>query len=176
MCISATTAAMLSLAGSAMGAVATYQQQQTAAQNARNQASYNAAISRNNAIIANQNATDARDRGARAEEEQRARIGQTKGAGRAVQAAQGFLVDDTEDSTNVQMIADIAAAGELDVLRIRDNTEREARRAKIQGMNFTAEAGLHDLKGASAQGGSLLGAAGTLLGGAASAYKIHKGP
>ena len=58
----AITAAVASFAGSAIGAVGAYQQQQAAAASARNQASYNAAISRNNAIIAQQNADDIRDR------------------------------------------------------------------------------------------------------------------
>ena len=175
MCISAGAAALISLAGSAIGAVGSYQQQQAAAASARNQANYQAAISRNNAIIAQQNAADVRDRGAAAESEHRSRIGQTKGAAKAVQAAQGFLVDDSEDSTNVMMLADIAAAGELDVLRMRDDTEREARRAEIQGSNFTAEAGLMDLKSASVQGGSLLASAASVAGGAGSAYKIYRG-
>ena len=91
-----------------------------------------------------------------------------------MQAAQGFLVDDSEDSTNVMMLADIAAAGELDVLRMRDDTEREARRAEIQGSNFTAEAGLMDLKSASVQGGSLLASAASVAGGAGAAYKIYR--
>lgn len=149
------------VASTAMSAYGSYQQ----AQAQRAQANYQAAVARNNAIIANQNAADARDRGGAAEDEHRRNIKRTKGTARANQAAAGFLVDDTEDSTNAQMMADIAEAGELDVLRIRDNTEREARRAEIQGANFTADAGLMDLKSSSINPTFSAGA--TLLSGAA---------
>ena len=174
MCISAGTAALLSFAGTAVSAVGQWQAQRAAAQAAREQAMYHSQVARNNAIIAQQNAADVRDRGARAEDEQRRRIHQTKGSAKAAQAAGGFLVDDTADSTNVQMVADLAEAGELDILTIRDNTEREAHRAEVQGQQFVAEAGLFDLKAASSTGPSGVGALGTLLGGAASAYKIYK--
>ena len=166
---STTTMAVMSMVGTAVSAVGAYQQ----AQSAKGQARYQAAVARNNAIIAGQNAADVRDRGKVAEQDMRRRIKQTKGAAKATQAASGFLVDDTEDSTNVQMVADLAEAGELDILRIRDNTAREAHRAEVQGTQFTAEAGLFDLKGSS--GGGIGAAAGTLLGGAASAAKIYKG-
>ena len=157
----------------AAAAMSAYGQMQ--ASNARKaQANYQAAVPRNNVIIAEQNAADVRDRGGVAEDDMRRRISQTKGSAKAMQAANGFLVDDTEDSTNTQMIADLAEAGELDVLRIRDNTEREARRAELQGDNFSAQAGLFDLKASSEAPGAAI--AGTLLGGAAQSAIIAKGP
>ena len=155
-------------ASTAMSAYGSYQQ----AKSAQGQANYNAAVQRNNAIIAQQNAADVRDRGAVAEDDHRRRIQQTKGSARAVQASTGFLVDDTEDSTNVQMVADLAEAGELDILRIRDNTEREAHRAEVQGVNFTAQAGLFDLKASSEN--PLAAAGGTLLAGAAKSAPLFK--
>jgi hypothetical protein len=161
-------ATAITAVGAIAGAAGSYQQ----AQAQKGQARYQAAVARNNAIIANQNAADARDRGEAAEDEHRRRIEQTKGSARAAQAGQGFLVDDTEDSTNVQMVADLAEAGELDVLRIRDNTEREARRAQIQGVNFQAEAGLFDLKASSISPG--MAAGGSLLGSASSVYGTYK--
>ena len=173
MCISPGVMAILSFAGTAMGAIGQYQASQAAAASARNQANYQAQVARNNAIIAQQNAADVRDRGERAEADHRQRISQTKGSARAVQASSGFLVDDTADSTNVQMMADLAEAGALDILTIRDNTEREAHRAEVQGQQFVAEAGLFDLKSASSTGPGVLGGAGTLLGGATKAYKIY---
>ena len=91
------------------------------------------------------------------------------------QAANGFLVDDTEDSTNVQMVADLAAAGELDILKMQDNTNREERRALIQGDNFTADASLFGLQASSISPGLAGGA--TLLAGAskvAGAYNSAK--
>ena len=172
MCVSATMAA-ISFAGTAISAVGAYQQQQAAANSARNQATYAAGVARNNAIIAGQNAADIRDRGAVAEADHRQRINQSKGSAKAVQASNGFLVDDTADSTNVQLVADLAEAGELDILRIHDNTEREARRAQIQGDQFTSDAGLLDMEAASQGGGSALGFGATLLGGATKAYGVY---
>ena len=121
--------------------------QQAQAQQA--QANYQAAIARNNAIAANQNADAIKARGEILEGEHRRKITQTKGAAKPVQAGNGFLVDDTEDSTNVQLIADIAELGELDILRIRDNTALEERRSRLQGANFQSQAGLFDAKAGS---------------------------
>ena len=139
------------------------QRQQAQAQ--RNQANFQAQVARNNAIIAQQNAAQIEKKGKIAEQDRKRLIRQTIGAAKAGQAAQGFLVDDDEDSTNVQHVADLAEAGQLDILRIRDNMESEKRRALIQGDQFTAQAGLFDLK--AADSGSSLAGFSTLLGGAA---------
>ena len=151
-------------------AVSTYGAYQQA-QAQRAQANYQAAVARNNVIIAQQNAADIRDRGETAEDEHRRRIKQTKGTAKAVQASNGFLVDDSEDSTNVQMVADLAEAGELDILRIRDNTAREEHRALVEGVNFQAQAGLFDLKASSISPGMAAGS--TLLSGAASTFGTY---
>ena len=155
-------------ASTALSAYGQYQQSKAA----QSQANYNAAVANNNAIIARQNAADIRDAGKTEEQEHRGRIAQTKGAARAAQAGQGFLVDDTEDSTNSQMMADIAAAGELDVLRIRDRTRRAEHQAEVQGVNFDAQAGLLSLK--ASQQSPMMAAGGTLLSGAAKAAQIYK--
>ena len=164
-----TAMAVMSIVGTGISAYGAYQQSQAA----QSQARYNAAVARNNAIIARQNAADIRDAGKTEEKEHRARIAQTKGAARAVQAGQGFLVDDSVDSTNIQMVADIAAAGELDVLRIRDRALRAEHQAEVQGVNYDAQAGLLSLK--ASQESPMLAAGGTLLSGAAKAVKIYKG-
>lgn len=72
-----------------------------------------------------------------------------------------------EGGTFEDQIGDLAEAGELDILRIRDNVESEKRRALIQGEQFVAEAGLFDLKGQNAGAGFASFA--TLLGGATKA-------
>jgi hypothetical protein len=144
-----------------VGAIGAMQQQR----GAQDTSAYQAAVARNNAIIARQNADAVRARGEVAEDDHARKIIQVKGAARARQAALGFLVDDTEDSTNVQLVADLAEAGTLDILRIRDNTEIEARKAEAQGINFDAQAGLFDVQGASAN--PLLAGAGALFSGAA---------
>ena len=87
-------------------------------------------------------------------------------------ASLGFLIDDPE-STNVGLLADIAGAGELDILKMQDNTRREERRALIQGDQFVAQAGLYGLQASAQNPGAA--AAGTLLSGATSVYKSGKG-
>ena len=144
------------------------QYQQSRAQQA--QASYQAAVARNNAIIAQQNADDARDRGDRKKDAHKRALTQLRGRATVQQASNGFLVDDSVDSTNVMLIADLVEAGKLDELGIEGDTEREVRRAMIQGENYTAQAGLFSMQAADSSG--LLGAAGTLLGGAAKASAI----
>ena len=155
-------AAIATVASAAMGAMGAMQQSQAA----KAQASYQRQVAENNAVIARQNATAIRQRMEVAEEEQRERVAATKGAARARLAANGLLVDDTEDSTAVGLIADIAEAGEYDILKLRYNYEQEARAAEIQGINYDAQAGLYQLQadsvpsGAMAAAGSLLSSAG----------------
>ncbi|WP_340152010.1 hypothetical protein [uncultured Sneathiella sp.] len=158
-----------SIGFSALGAVSGAMGARQQAQAAQQQANFQASVQRNNAIIAQQNAADVRNRGEVEAQEHRDRIRQTRGAVVASQAANGFLVDDP-GSSNVDLLADVMEAGELDVLRIEENTAREERRALIQGQNFTAQAGLFDAQ-ASAQNPGLAGAT-TLLSGAAKTAKL----
>jgi len=138
----AVVAAIATVAGAAAGAMGAAQQ----ASAARAQASYQRTVAENNAVIARQNATTIRQRMEVAEEEQRERLSATKGAARARLAANGLLVDDTEDSTAVGLIADIAEVGEYDILKLRYNYEQQARAAEIQGINYDAQAGLFQLQ------------------------------
>lgn len=154
----------------ASAAVSAYGAMQQA-QAQRAQANYQAAVARNNAIIAQQNADDAQDRGDRAKDAHNRRLRQIKGKAKVQQAANGFLVDDTEDSTNVMMVADLVEAHKLDELGIEGDTAREVRRAKIQGDNYTAQAGLFSLKASDSSGATA--AFGTLLGGAAKAAQVY---
>tara|TARA_R110000744_G_scaffold46466_3_gene102686 strand:- start:1337 stop:1843 length:507 start_codon:yes stop_codon:yes gene_type:complete len=163
-----TWAVIVSAVGVGMSAVSSYQQ----AQSARAQAQYQQQVAYNNSIIAQQNAADVRDRGDRDAEEHRDRIAQSKGAAKGDMASLGFLIDDPE-STNVGLLADIAGAGELDILKMQDNTRREERRALIQGDQFVAQAGLYGLQASAQNPGAA--AAGTLLSGATSVYKSGKG-
>jgi len=165
----ATIAAIASVASAGVGAIGAYQQSQAA----KSQARYQQQVAQNNAIIAQQNADRIRQQAQQAEDEHRDKIARTKGRARAVLAAQGLLVDDTADSTAQQLIQDIVTEGEYDILKIRDNYEQEARRAEIEGINYTAQAGLFGAK-ASAQS-PFLSAAGTLFEGAGKVYGAGKG-
>jgi hypothetical protein len=141
---------------------------------AQNEANFQAQVARNNAIIAQQNATAIGERAEAAVEDKKFARRLVVGAARARQAALGFLVDDTPDSTNVGGIANLWAAGELDIWRIRDKGEAAARMARIQGINFREQELLFETKADSAlsrvvqnQGGSpQLAAAGAFFSGA----------
>jgi len=161
----AVTTAVAAVAGAATSAIGAYQQ----AEAQKAQARYQAAVARNNSIIAQQNADRIRQNMEQAEDEQRERIRMTKGSAKAAMAANGLLVDDTEDATGQLILQDIAEQGEYDILKLRDNYEQEARAAEIQGINYQAEAGLQQLKassynGAVAAAGSLLSSAGKVYG------------
>lgn len=138
----ATTVAVASAAISAVGAI-----QQAQAQRA--QAQYSAAVARNNAIIAAQNEADIIQRGAVARDIQRTRVNQTVGAARAALAGSGMLIDDTDGTTTSQLTEDLISAGQFDIMTLRANVDREARRARIQGGEFQAQAGLFDLQASS---------------------------
>lgn len=157
----ATISAISTGVGTVVSVMGAYQQSQAA----KAQAEYNAAVSRNNQIIAQQNAEAIRERGKEDEADHRRKIVQTIGAARAAAAGNGFLIDGSADDTNALLQADIAEAGELDILRIRDDVELRARQQEVQGVNFGAEAGLFSLQ--ASQQKPLLAAGATLLEGAA---------
>lgn len=143
MCISATTllaaAATAATAVTVVGAV-----QQANAQQA--QADYNAAVSRNNAIIAEQNAQDVEQRGDIALSQRRQALSQTIGSARSAIAGAGLLVDDTAGTTPTLLLEDLTVAGQMDILTLEGNIARESRRARIQGSQYTAQAGLFNLQ------------------------------
>ena len=155
---------VIAAVGVGMSAMGTYQQSKARAA----QAQYQSQVAMNNSIIAQQNAADVRDRGTRDEEDHRAKVAQSKGAAKGSMAANGFLIDDP-GSTNVDLLADIAEAGEYDIQKIQDNTAREERRALIQGDNFVAQAGLYGLKAGAEN--PAFSAGGTLLSGAGGVHK-----
>jgi hypothetical protein len=129
-------------------AVTTYSAvQQAKAQKA--QAEYNAAVQRNNAIIAEQNAVDVEDRGEIALAERRRGLSQAIGSARAAIAGTGFLVDGGEGTTQAGLLDDLTVAGQMDILTLQNNIDREARRARVQGVNYQAQAGLFDLQASS---------------------------
>jgi len=158
--ISMTIATVASTALGAYGQIQAGQQAQAAA-------NYNAAVARNNEIIAGRQAEDALKRGQVAEDEQRRRTRAMAGTQRAALAASGVQLD---QGSPVDILSDTAQFGELDALTIRNNAEREAYGYRVQGMNFGAEAGLQQSRASSAMTSAAIGAGSTLLSGAASAY------
>jgi len=150
-----------SVAGTAIGALGAYQQSKAA----KAQAEYQAQVARNNATIAQQDKAALLERSKIAEQDHRQRIAQTISSARSAAAANGFLVDGDDDETNVLLTADLAEAGELDILRMRDETSLRARNLDVAAMNAESQAGLFQAR---ADAESPLFAAGsTLLEGAA---------
>ena len=150
-------AAIAAVASAAVGTASAYQQSQAA----KPQANYQSQVASNNATIAMQNAERLQQYGSIAEDEQRERLAQTKAAARARLAANGLLVDDTIDATGSLLQADLAGEGEYDILKLKDRYEQQVQAAKVQGVNFQAEAGLASLKASQQNPG--MAAMGTLL-------------
>ena len=127
---------------------------------AQAQAAFQAAVARNNAIIAQRQAEDARLRG----EEGAARTGlATRQFIARQRVAQAGLGQTTDVGSALDLTADTAAAGKLDELTIRANAEREAIGFLTQGFNFEAEARLADLRRRSARNAGLISAFGTII-------------
>jgi len=136
---------MLALASTAVSAVGAVQQ----ANAQKAQAEYNAAVARNNAIISAQNEADIIQRGEVARDIQRTRIEQTIGAARAAIAGSGLLLEGGEETTTGALLGDLQTAGQFDIMTLKANVDREARRARIEGGQFQAQAGLFDLQASS---------------------------
>jgi hypothetical protein len=154
------------VAASAVSAVGAIQQGQAQSQ----QAKYNAAVARNNQVIAQQNAQDALDRGAAEEQQQRKKTQMLMGQQRASLAAQGA---DLSSGSALDVVSDIAGTGELDALTIRRNAALEARQYQVQGMNFQADSQLQKMQGRAARTASYFNAGSSLLGGLSSGFDAY---
>lgn len=157
----ATAIASLAVAAISAGVSTVGAIQQSQAQSA--QAKYQAAVARNNQIIAQQNADDALKRGDVEEQKQRQKVQLLLGQQRTGFAAQGA---DLTSGSVLDILGDTAATGELDRLTIRNNAEREARQYMLQGVNFQADAQLYQMQAKQAQTAGYFDATSSLLGGA----------
>jgi hypothetical protein len=164
MCVVAAPAmAAISLAATAASTVVGFMGSMQQGRAAQAQANYQAAVSRNNAQIAEWQAQDAIKRGQEEEDQHRRKVSQVIGAQRAGFGASGF---DLGDATTIDILGDTAAMGEYDALTIRSNAAREAWGYRVQGSNYMAEAGLQTARGASARSAAAWQGVGDLLGGA----------
>ena len=130
-----TLLAIASVGVSAIGAA-----KQAAAE--KRSAEYQADMARTNAIIAEQNATDVQNLGKKAVVDRGLRTRQVIGSARAMASGSGLSIEG--GTTTEALLNDLYTAGAVDVLTIHNNAEREARRARVQGTNFTMQAGLFD--------------------------------
>jgi hypothetical protein len=152
------------VAGIASGAMSAFGQVQQG-KAAQAQANYQAAIERNNAIRADYLAEDAISRGKESERQERLRGRMLIGQMRAVLASSGQVVD---EGTALDLTVDQAETNELNAQTVRNNAAREAQEFRIQATNSRGQADLFQLSGANAASSGTVGAAGTLLGSAAS--------
>ncbi|MBA1159337.1 virion core protein, T7 gp14 family [Microvirga mediterraneensis] len=160
MCVAALPmiAMVSSLASAAVGAVGAIQQGNAAAASAK----YNAAVNENNNVLAQRAAEDARKRGEQEAQEHNRRVSALRGKQTAAMAANGV---DLTSGSPLNVTADTAQLGALDVLTIRNNTEREALGYEAQGMNFRAEANLNRMQAKSARQAGMIGAVGSVVSG-----------
>ena len=161
MCTLAAAAIGASIIGTGVSAYGQMQQGKAAA----GQANYQAAVDRNNKIIADRQAEDAIKRGQNEEEEQRRKVAQVKGSQRTAFAARGI---DLGSDVVIDTLSDTAMLGELDALTIRNNAAREAYGYRVQGMNYEASAQNNALAAKNAKSAGKTAMFSTLLSGASS--------
>lgn len=118
---------------------------------------YNAKISRYNAGIKLAMAKDALRRGEIAESESRMQTGQVKADQRARILAGGG----TLGGSNAALLRDTTTFGELDALRIRSNSEREAWESRVEAQGLRQQANLYEAQGSAGSTASILGGVGS---------------
>lgn len=133
----------------------------------KKQATYQAAVERNNAQIAGWQAEDATKRGQIAEQRQRLQVARLAGTQRAGMASSGV---ELTSGSPLDVLGDTAMLGELDALTIRSNAEREAYGFRAQQGNLTAQSGLTQMAGRNASQAGYIGAGSSLLSSAATVY------
>mgnify|MGYP000217623165 CR=1 FL=1 len=124
------------------------------------QATFQAAVLRNNKFLTDIKAKEVLEEGAIAQQQRQLQVGQIIGAQRASFAGRGVVVD---EGTAFDLLLDAVRIGKLDEIAIQTNADREALALKMQGANFEIQARLAEAKGKAAKEAGLFGAAGTLL-------------
>lgn len=159
------TMAILSLVGTAVGAVTSMGGQIMGARSQSQAASYQAQVATNAQKVATQNAQYAVQAGAQREEASRMRTAGLIGAQRATAAAHGV---DVNSGSAVDVQSDAATLGELDALTIRNNAAREAYNYKVAGAGYGAQAGLLNYQAGEDTMGGWAAGFGSLISGAGS--------
>lgn len=131
----------------------------------KQQAEYQAAVARNNQIIAEQNKQYATQAGEAQAQAQGFKNRATLGAITAGQAASGIQLD---SPTLSDVREGSAQTLRLDTQNVMSNALLRARQADVQAMNYGAEAGLQQMRGSQAATAGYIGAFGSLLSGGSS--------
>lgn len=157
------TLAIASIASSVVGTGVSIMGQMQQADAAQKAANYQAAVARNNQILANQRAQQIEAEGKIAEDRKRQEAARLAGRQRAVLAGNGVLVD---VGSALDITSDTAAMGELDALNTKYAYDNQAYNARTQAANFGSDAAMADYRASSSD--ATLAVAGTLLQGAGS--------
>lgn len=130
---------------------------------ASNAANYQAQVARNNAVIAEQNASAANAAG-----QVQAQQASMKNAARvaAIKASQAANNVDVNSGSALDVQVSERETGQHDSETVLHNAMLQSYGYRTQATNYRADAGLQQSKADSAIPGALLGAGGTLLGGA----------
>lgn len=137
-----------------------------------NAAEYSAKVNQQNAILADQRAKDAIERG-QLEEERKKR----EGTAIRKQQEAGFAASnlDTGYGSPLDIILSSAMAADLDAAMIRSSAEREAEDFEQQAWNYRSQSSLDMAQAKSAKTGGIFAAAGTVMSGGASIFKYKAG-
>lgn len=127
---------------------------------AKKQATFQAAVLRNNKLLTDIKAKQVLEEGATLRQQRQLQVGQIVGEQRASFAGRGVVVD---EDTAFDLLLDAVRIGKLDEIAITTNADREALALKMQGANFETQARQAEAAGKAAQTAGLFGAAGTLL-------------
>lgn len=156
----------LSLTFSGLSTISGMVQQGQQAASQRGIYEYQAAVARNNAILAGRLATRAIEQGEIDRKQARLRARQFASQQKVGFAAHGLVVG---QDTPLEFALDTAELGELDELTIQANAEREAVGFRAQGMNFQSSATLASLRAEASRSNYL----GTALTGASSLIRDY---
>jgi len=162
MAFAAPLALIAGVAGAGISAYGTMEQ--GAAQAAS--ANYAAQVARNNATIANQNATYAEAAGQRSASDEAMKNAATVGH---IKARQGASNIDVNSGSAVTVRESQRELGKLDTETVLNNAELQAYGYRSQAANFQAQAGLEEQEAEQAPVGADISAAGGFLSGASGA-------
>lgn len=159
MCEPVTIAVIAAVAAAGIGTISAIQ----GGNAANEQAKFQAAVSRNNAVFAERQAADAIKRGAVEEKQQRLATSKLLGAQRSAFSANNVAID---SGSPLDVLEFTAGQGELDALIIRNNAARSAVGFRFQGSGFSSQSKLDLARGRSAKQAGIASGVGTILAGA----------
>lgn len=125
-------------------------------------ARYNAEVQRNNAMLAERQAKNVLEAGAREEQKQKALTQQLMGKQQAAMAANGV---DVSFGTPLDLMVDTAKQGAIDALTIKTNTYRNYDDVRNQAVSSRNQAVLYDMEAKNSRTAGILSAFGTTLSG-----------